>query len=119
MQYMMMIAGDQDVWFSADEQSVQASMDEVLAWMERWEAAGKIAAGGAELDHSRTAKTVSRGADGQPTVTDGPYVELKDIIGGIIMLEADNIEEAVAVAATWPGITSHDEKVEVRPVIQR
>jgi hypothetical protein len=51
-------------------------------------------------------------------VTDGPYLELKEVIGGFVLLEADSIEEAVEVASTWPrsaGMTS----IEVRPVLAR
>lgn len=119
MKYLMLLVGDEAAWFDADQASVQAAMNEVLAWMEKWEAAGKIAEGGAELDRSTKAKTVSRGPDGRPTVTDGPYLELKEVIGGVIMLEADDIDDAVAVAATWPGISRNGERVEVRPVMQR
>jgi hypothetical protein len=119
MKYAMLICGDEENWFNADEAEIRATMDEIYTWMEKWEKAGKIAPGGAELDHSGKARTVSRGADGQPVVTDGPYLELKEIIGGVIMLEADDIDEAVAVAAGWPGIARYAEKVEVRPVISR
>lgn len=118
MQYAMLIYGDEDAWFAADQAKVQASMNEVYAWLEKWQGEGKIAEGGAELDHSRKAKTVGRGADGAPVVTDGPYLELKEVIGGIILLSADDIDEAVAVAATWPGIARNGERVEVRPVMQ-
>jgi hypothetical protein len=119
MQYAMLIYGDEDAWFAADEATVQSNMNEVIAWYEQWQAAGKIAEGGAELDHSRTAKTVGRDPDGRTMVTDGPFVELKEAIGGIILLEADGIDDAVAVAATWPGIALNGERVEVRPVMQR
>ena len=62
MQYAMLIYGNEDAWFAADEDTVRSNMNEVLAWMEKWQAAGKIAKGGAELDHSRTARTVGRDA---------------------------------------------------------
>jgi hypothetical protein len=118
VKYVMLICGDEASWFDADEASVQAAMEEINAWYEKWAAAGKIIGSGAELDSSRKAKTVSRGQDG-PVVTDGPYLELKEVIGGFIMLETDDIDEAVAVASGWPGIESHGDRVEVRPVIQR
>lgn len=119
MQFAMLLCGEEDHWFDADQATVQAAMEEIYAWMGKWEGEGKIADGGAELDHSRKAKTASRGPDGQPVITDGPYLELKEVIGGFIMLNADNIDEAVAVAATWPGIANFGDKVEVRPVIER
>ncbi|HEY8451914.1 MAG: YciI family protein [Micromonosporaceae bacterium] len=119
MLYAMLICGDEANWFDTDPSVIREAMDEIYAWMERWQKEGKIADGGAELDTVRKAKTVRRGADGQPTVTDGPYLELKEVIGGFIMLRADTIDEAVAVAATWPGVTRFGDAVEVRPVIQR
>jgi hypothetical protein len=119
MRYVMLICGDEREWFDGDQRAVDAAMKEISGWFEKWQPTGKIVEGGAELDSARTAKTVSRGPDGAPLVTDGPYLELKEIVGGFVMLEADGIDEAVAVASEWPTIASHGDKVEVRPVIQR
>lgn len=118
MRYVMMICGDEGAW-SADPTRTEAVMQEINAWWEKWHAEGKVVEGGAELDSVRTAKTVSRGPDGQPLVTDGPYVELKDVIGGFINLRADDVDEAVAIAAGWPGIAIFGDKIEVRPVFER
>jgi hypothetical protein len=52
-------------------------------------------------------------------VTDGPYLELKEVVGGVVFLAADDLDDAVSVAATWPGLRSPGTSVEVRPVIQR
>src|SRR4051794_34440155 len=71
VRYVMVIAGDESHWY--DEAVASGLMEEVNAWWDKWHQAGKIELGGAELQHSRTAKTVSAGRDGQPTVTDGPY----------------------------------------------
>jgi hypothetical protein len=117
MRYVMIIAGDETNWF---EPKLPAGLyDEVEAWWTKWHEAGKIVEGGAELQPSGTAKTVGAGADGLPTVTDGPYLELKEVIGGFIMLVADDIDDAVAVAATWPGIAAVGDRVEVRPIMER
>jgi hypothetical protein len=112
----MLICGAEDEWRSATPEAAEAAMKEIYAWFEKWGPAGSIADGGAELDSTRTAKTIRPGADGAPVVTDGPYLELKEVVGGVVFLEADNIDDAVAVASTWPlsGSTS----IEVRPVIQ-
>jgi hypothetical protein len=118
MRYVMMICGDETAWYG-DPARAEAVMQEINSWWEKWHAEGKVVEGGAELDSVRTAKTVSRGPDGQPLVTDGPYVELKDVIGGFIHLRADDIDEAVAIAAGWPGIAILGDKVEVRPVLER
>lgn len=110
MRYTMLI------WNDVAAAKDPALLDEVEAWWEKWHAAGKVVRGGAKLDTPPVAKTVSRGTDGQPVVTDGPYLELKEIIGGYIHLEADDFDEAVAVAATWPAIGAGF-TVEVRPIV--
>ncbi|MEV7621519.1 YciI family protein [Actinoplanes sp. NPDC089786] len=51
-------------------------------------------------------------------MTDGPYLEIKEVVGGFIHIVADDIDEAVAVAGGWPGIRVGD-KIEVRPVMER
>jgi len=117
VRFAMLINGVEEEWATTEQGDDGMGMAEIYAFFERWEPTGKIAAGGAELDTVRTAKTVRAGGDGKPVVTDGPYLELKEVIGGVVFLETEDIDEAVSIAATWPlhGSTS----VEVRPVIQR
>lgn len=118
MRYVMLISVDEEGW-GADEEKTQSVYQEIFAWYDKWHAAGKVVDGGAQLDSVRKAKTISRGADGRPVVTDGPFLELKEVIAGIINLDCDDLDEAVAIASTWPAIAPFDEKVEVRPIIQR
>jgi len=117
MRYVMILTGDESNWF--EPKLPDGLMEEVIAWWDRWAEAGKVLPGGAELQPSSTAKTVGPGADGQPAVTDGPYLELKEVVGGFIHLAADDIDDAVAVAATWPGIAAVGDRVEVRPIMER
>lgn len=119
MRYVMLICGKEEGWFDADEAEIRAAMDKIYAWMEKWAAVGKVVDGGAELDSARTARTVRPGPDGAPVVTDGPYLELKEVVGGFIYLEAADMDEAVAIAATWPTIVTHSDLVEIRPVLSR
>lgn len=118
MQYVMLLWGDEDAWANQDPASAQAAMDDIIGWYERWQSDGKVVDGGAELDTSRKARTIRPAHAGEPVVTDGPYLESKEVIGGILILDADDLDEAVAIAATWPGIRYGD-SVEVRPVMQR
>jgi hypothetical protein len=113
MQYAMLICGVEDEWNADDS---EAGMASVYAWFERWEASGKIASMGAELDSVRKAKSIRVGANGERVVTDGPYLELKEVVGGVVFLQAEDMDEAVAIAGTWPisGSTS----IEVRPIIE-
>jgi hypothetical protein len=116
VQYVMIIAGDEGHWY--DDAVATGLMDEVNSWWDKWHQAGKIVSGGAELQHSRTAKTIAAGPGGEPTVTDGPYLEIKEVVGGFILIEADDVDEAISVAAGWPGIRMGD-RIEVRPVVER
>lgn len=117
MKYVMLIHGDETSWEEMGPQGHAAAYAARDAWLSKWTAAEKIASGGAELDSAHKAKTVAPAKDGKPTVTDGPYLELKEVIGGFIMLQADDIDDAVNVAADWPGIQEGWESVEVRPVM--
>jgi hypothetical protein len=117
MRFAMLICGvDEDHDTHIAERDPQDGMAAVWAWFERWEKAGKIASGGAELDTVRKARTIRAGADGALVVTDGPYLELKEVVGGFVVLNADDIDEAVAIASEWP--ISGASSVEVRPVIE-
>jgi hypothetical protein len=117
MRYVMILTGDEAPWF--DEETSQGLMEEVITWWGKWSEAGKVEEGGAELAPSTQAKTVGRGPGGEPVVTDGPFLELKEVVGGFIYLNADDIDDAVAVASTWPGIAAVGDRVEVRPVMER
>jgi hypothetical protein len=81
---------------------------------------GKIA-GGEELDYPRVVKTLRAGRQGEGVVvTDGPYVEAKEFLGGFVILEADSMEEAVAMASEWPSLAGQpNATVTVQQVFQR
>jgi hypothetical protein len=85
---------------------------EVSAWYEKWGATGRLD-GGHQLQPPQTAKTVRSSG-----VTDGPFIETKEALGGYSVIEADSIDEAVEVAKTWPGVDRGWITVEVRPVIE-
>jgi hypothetical protein len=70
-------------------------------------------AGGDELASSRAATTV-RVRNDETLVTDGPYAEVKEALGGYFMFECDSIDDAVDYAARIPG--AEHGAIEVRPV---
>lgn len=117
MQYAMLICGDDREWAALSPADEEEQMKQIYAWFERWQPSGKVG-NGVELQPRETARTIRAGANGKPVVTDGPYVELKEIVGSVIVLECAGIDEAVEVAASWPlgpGVSA----VEVRPVMSR
>lgn len=77
--------------------------------------------GGEELDEPRTVKTLRPGRQGEGiVVTDGPYVESKEILGGFVIIEAADMDEAVAIASEWPSLRSlPNATVQVQPVYVR
>jgi hypothetical protein len=118
MKFAMLICGDDAEWSTLPPAEEEDLMKEVYGWFERWQPTGKVAEGGVELQQRQTARTIRKGPDGGVVVTDGPYLELKEVIGSVLILEADSIEEAVEVASSWPiaaGMTA----IEVRPVLVR
>jgi hypothetical protein len=72
--------------------------------------------GGAGLQGVETATTV-RVEDGQTFVTDGPFADTKEVFGGYYMFEADNLDAAIALAATIPAAQDGG-SIEVRPVLE-
>jgi hypothetical protein len=97
---------------SADSPEYGSWYAEVGAWYEKWGATGRLVAGH-QLQKPATAKTVRAGA-----VTDGPFIETKEALGGYSLIDADTIDEAVDIAKTWPGVDRGWITVEVRPVLE-
>jgi hypothetical protein len=82
------------------------------AWTKSLLEAGKLA-GAEALEHPPSGR-VLRGKD--RIVTDGPYAESKDLVSGVLFVEAASLDEAASIARDCP-IFEHDGSVEVRPVL--
>ena len=91
---------------------LESWMAEIGAWYEKHGSTGKLADAGHQLDWPNTAKTIRAGG-----VTDGPYMEAKEVLGGYSLLETATIAEAVEIAKTWPGMDRGWITIEVRPVM--
>ena len=72
---------------------------------------------GVQMQPPETATTV-RVKDGSTFVTDGPFVELKEAVGGYCFFEADDLDAAIALAARFPA-ASMGGAIEVRPLMER
>ncbi|MEH1813220.1 MAG: YciI family protein [Nostoc sp.] len=66
--------------------------------------------------HSVATATSVRVRDGKPLVTDGPFAETREQLGGFFLINAQDLDEAIAIAARIPG--AHVGTVEIRPVIE-
>jgi hypothetical protein len=115
MKYMMMIVGDEEAWDALSTEQEAAVHERIGAWWEEQARAGRIV-GGHELQPSATATTVRVNGSGRPTVTDGPFAEAKEVVGGYAILEVADLEEAISLASSWPG---RSDTLEIRPIVVR
>ena len=84
------------------ESEMNAMMDECFAYDDLLRKNGHFA-GGEALQGPRNAKTL-RWEDGKVIVTDGPYAETKEQLGGILLLEARDLEHAIQLMSKHPGV---------------
>ncbi len=114
MKYLLTFVRDQDRMYEGTEDNMKAAME---AWnefdREAIEAGVMIANEALELP--RTAKTVRFGESGEPAVTDGPFAETKEQLGGFCLIDVDSLEEAIGWAKKVP--LRPDSVVEVRAVM--
>ena len=82
------------------------------------EIGGSALVGGAPLlePHTATTVQVTGGKEGDVVLTDGPFAETKEWLGGFYMIEADDLDAAIALARYIPAAWRDGGKVEVRPV---
>jgi hypothetical protein len=99
------------------EEAAAARAEEIPKWEALFADLGPSGAlgSGFELDSPTTAKTV-RVRDGETLVTDGPFAETKEQIVGLMEIEAEDLDAAIAIAARIPVVFKAS--VELRPVIE-
>jgi hypothetical protein len=100
MKYLALIYGDERAWAQLPEQEQQAVYAQHRAY---FESAGDKIVEGAETAPSSAATTVRR-RDGQTQVTDGPYAESKEQLGGFYVFECGSESEALELAKRIPGL---------------
>jgi hypothetical protein len=111
VKYLALIYGEERTWESFSDEERSAVYARYGAFGEEGSAAG-VVLGGNELASTRDATTV-RVRDGETLVTDGPYAEVKEVLGGYYLLECDSMEQALDWAARIPG--AEHGSIEVRP----
>jgi hypothetical protein len=112
VKYALLIHSNDEQWDQRSEEEQKAIYGEYFAVSET---AGVY--GGAELEPATTATTV-RVADGRTLTTDGPFAETKEALGGFFLLEADNLDDAIELAARIPA-ARHGGGIEIRPIVER
>ena len=117
MKYALLIYGDDSQWVNlSDEDKAQLRAEEMPRWVALFEELQRVDANvsGHELDGRQTAKVV-RMRDGERIVTDGPFTETKEVLGGVFLVDLPDLDEAIRLAALVP-VAQHG-SLEIRPVV--
>ena len=118
MRYAMLIYSEQEPWFDlSEEEAAKASEESLPKWYALFDELGQVDPNidGKELDDIRTAKTV-RVRDGEVLVSDGPFAETKEQIGGLFEVTLPDLDTALEFAAKIP--TAERGSIEVRPIVE-
>ena len=112
MEFLALLHADEDVWERMSDEEREAAYEQYGEFTQAVRDAG-VFVDGNELGPTASATTV-RVRDGRQVVTDGPYTEVKEALGGYYLLDCASLDEALDWAARIP--TASHGAVEVRPV---
>lgn len=113
MQYLLLCCFDEKRWDAIPDSRRDAIMREYGELLKSLDKSGRHLAS-AKLQSSPNATTV-RGRNGKPVITDGPFAETKEQLGGYHLIECKDLDEAIAIAKRIPTIPFGG-VVEVRPL---
>jgi len=119
VKYALLIYDDDSAWVDLpDDDKATLRAEEMPRWVALFEELGKADpnVSGKELDGRHTAKIV-RVRDGERIVTDGPFAETKEILGGVFLTDLPDLDEAIRLAALIPA-AEETGAIEIRPVLQ-
>lgn len=111
MTYMLLIYSQEDAWTDAERQACYLASAELA---QELRASGKFL--GASPLHPASTATCVQVRNARPLITDGPFTEAREQLGGYFMVQASDLDEALAIAARIPAAVKGT--VEVRPVIE-
>jgi hypothetical protein len=113
MQYLLLIYGEENRWGKMPSTERDKILGEFGAFTQNIADSGNLR-GGNELDVTAKAKTL-RVRDNKRLLTDGPFAETKEQLGGYYLVEAKDLDEAVSIAARIPS--ARWGSIEIRPII--
>jgi len=111
MKYMLLVYGAEDAWTQAEREQCYRESTKLTHDLS---AKGQYL--GASPLHSVSTATSVRVRDGKRLVTDGPFAETHEQLGGFYMIDARDLDEAIEIAVRVPG--ARKGTVEVRPVVE-
>ena len=114
MKYMLLCYDDERAWEEAGEAALHEAMQEAVQLTHELHGKGQYIIS-APLHPVATATSV-RVRDGKRLVTDGPFAETREVLGGFHLIDVDDLNEAIGIAARHPG--ARNGTVEVRPVME-
>jgi hypothetical protein len=111
MKYMLLIYADENAWTESERKDCYA---ESVQLTQQLKANGQYL--GASPLHSISTATSVRVHDGKRLVTDGPFAETREQLGGYFLIDARDLDEAIDIAGRVPGIRKGT--VEIRPIVE-
>jgi hypothetical protein len=114
MKYMLLIYHDEQSWAAISESDRQQIFADYRKLREQLLNSGQFVTG-SQLQPISTATSV-RVRDGKELVTDGPFAETHEQLGGYFLIEAENLDEATSIAARIPSAKTGT--IEVRPLVE-
>jgi hypothetical protein len=102
-QYLLILRDDPTVFQQMSPQQIQQVFAKYVAWRVRMQEAGRLV-GGNKLEDSTGRVLSNGGPSGELRITDGPFAESKEVIGGYFMITADSFEDAVELCRDCPHL---------------
>jgi hypothetical protein len=119
VKYALLVYSDQSDWERySEEEAARRRTESMPKWISLFEEMGRAdpAASGKELEGAWEAKVV-RVRDGQRVVTDGPFAETKEQIGGLFVTDLPDLDEAIRIASLVPA--AEYGSLEIRPIVEQ
>jgi len=111
---MLLCYDDEQAWEKAGERALDEAMAEAVQLTHELDAKGQYLL--AAPLHSTATATSVRVRDGKRMVTDGPFAETREHLGGFYLIDAKDLDEAIGIAARHPGARLGT--VEIRPILE-
>jgi hypothetical protein len=114
MKYMLLCYDDEQFWARAGETALREAMQEAVRLTHELHAKGQYLMAAPLEPPSRGASVRVR--DGRRVVTDGPFAEAREVVGGFYVIDVNDLDEAIEIAARHPGARAGT--VQVRPLVE-
>jgi hypothetical protein len=115
MKYMLLTYLDEKAWLALSPAEQQREMNSCAPHISKLRGTNKLLAG-APL-HPTSSATTIRYREGKRLLTDGPFAETREQLGGYTIIEARDLDDAIAIASGFVG-TSSLASIEVRPIVE-